>query len=275
METGEKGADRGILMVSFGTSYNHSRDMTIKAVEDAVAEAFPDYQVRRAFTSQTIIRILRERDGLHIHNVTQALDRAAADGIRNLVVQPTHLMDGLEYHQVVREVERHRAWFDQILTGKPLLAEEKDMEAVARAVAADTKEYDDGQTAVVLMGHGTEAESNRIYGKMQRIFDRAGFDHYYIGTVEAKPDLEYVAEALRRKGIYKKVVLSPLMLVAGDHASNDMAGDGEDSWKTVLGREGYQVECRLRGLGELEAVRKLYVEHVRCAFLSKPVGVSA
>ncbi len=257
--------DTVILVVSFGTSYNESRDAAIGAIEKAIADTYPQYEVRRAFTSQTIIDKLKERDGLEIDNVTDALDRAAADGVKKLIVQPTHLMDGLEYMDLVAELKEYEEDFDQISVGDPLLTNEADFEAVVKAVTEATKSYDDGTTAVIFMGHGTEAESNQVYKKLQDVLKKEGFDHYYIGTVEAKPSLEEVAESMKEVGIYEKAVLEPLMVVAGDHASNDMAGDEEDSWRTVLSGEGYEVECILRGLGELEDIQKIYIDHVQAA----------
>ncbi|MCI8515830.1 MAG: sirohydrochlorin cobaltochelatase [Hungatella sp.] len=262
MEEHQNISDTAILVVSFGTSYNDSRDVTIGAVEEAIARACPQYEVRRAFTAQTIIDILKKRDGLEIDNVTEALDRAAADGIKNLVIQPTHLMDGFEYQDVMAELEEYRDLFDQILVGAPLLTGEEDFKAVAEAITADTRSFDDGETAIVFMGHGTEARSNQVYERMQTTLAEEGFDHYYVGTVEAEPALDDVARALEEKGTYKKVVLKPLMVVAGDHANNDMAGDEEDSWKTVLTQKGYEVECVLEGLGQSEAIRDIYVDHV-------------
>lgn len=265
---GEEKAQDGdalILVVSFGTSYNDSRDITIGAVEDSIADAFPDYPVRRAFTAQIIIDKLAERDNLEIDNVTQALDRAAADGFRTLIVQPTHLMNGLEYEDLVNELAEYESDFDKIILGEPLLTADTDYEAVIKAITEDTKDYDDGDTAIVYMGHGTEAESNQVYGTMQEKLKEAGYTNYYIGTVEAEPTLEDVVSALKEGGSYKKVVLQPLMVVAGDHANNDMAGDEEDSWKTVLEQEGYEVETRLVGLGELQAIRDIYVEHTQAS----------
>ncbi len=261
----EKEADTRLLVVSFGTSYNDSRDITIGAVENSIAEAFPQYEVRRAFTAQIIIDKLKERDGLEIDNVTEALDRAVADGIKKLIVQPTHLMNGLEYNDLAAELEEYKSDFEQIVLGDPLLTSDADYEAVIKAITEETASYDDGETAVVYMGHGTEAESNQIYASMQEKLTAAGFDNYYVGTVEAEPTLEDVAAALKEAGTYKKVVLQPLMVVAGDHANNDMAGDEEDTWKTVLEAEGYEVECRLQGLGELEGIQKIYVDHVKAA----------
>lgn len=254
-----------ILVVSFGTSYNDSRDITIGAIESAIEEAFSDYEVRRAFTSQIIIDKLKERDGLEIDNVEEALDRAAADGVTTLVVQPTHLMDGYEYTDLANALEQYKDKFDKVVIGAPLLTEDADYDAVIAAITAHTASYDDGETAVCFMGHGTEAASNAVYGALQDKLDAAGYENYYIGTVEAEPSIDDVLEALNAKGTYKKVVLEPLMVVAGDHANNDMAGDEEDSWKTVLTNAGYEVECLIEGLGQLPEIQQIYVQHTQAA----------
>ena len=256
--------ETAILVVSFGTSYNESRDATIGATEAAIQAAFPQYEVRRAFTSQIIIDKLAERDGLEIDNVTQALDRAAADGIKNLIVQPTHLMDGFEYNDLKDELANYEDLFDQIILGEPLLTSDSDFEAVISAITADTASYDDGKTAVVFMGHGTEADSNAVYVRLQEMISADGFDNYFIGTVEATPSLDDVIAALDGKE-YTRVVLEPLMVVAGDHANNDMAGDEDDSWKSILTGKGYEVECILEGLGQKPAIQEIYVDHVKAA----------
>lgn len=254
-----------ILVVSFGTSYNDSRDITIGAIEEAIAESFPEYEVRRAFTSQIIIDKLKERDGLEIDNVEEALDRAVADGITTLVVQPTHLMNGYEYTDLADALKDYEDKIDTIVLGEPLLTGDEDYEAVVKAITEKTASYDDGETAIVFMGHGTEADSNIVYTKMQDKLTEAGYENYYIGTVEAEPSLDDVIAALNENGNYKKVVLEPLMVVAGDHANNDMAGDEEDSWKTLLQNEGYEVECLLEGLGQIPAVCDIYVAHTQAA----------
>lgn len=254
-----------ILVVSFGTSYNESRDITIGAIEKAIADAFPDYEVRRAFTSQIIIDKLKERDGLEIDNVEEALDRAVEDGIKTLVVQPTHLMNGYEYTDLADALKDYEDKFDQVVLAEPLLTSDEDFDAVAKAITEKTADYDDGETAICFMGHGTEAASNEVYAKMQDTLTAAGYENYYIGTVEAEPSLDDVLEALQDKGTYKKVVLEPLMVVAGDHANNDMAGDEEDSWKTILTEEGYEVECILEGLGQIPAIQNIYVAHTKAA----------
>ncbi len=263
-----KAQDNGkaaVLVVSFGTSYNDSREATIGAIESAIAKALPDYEVRRAFTSQIIIDKLKERDGLEIDNVEEALDRAAADGIKTLVVQPTHLMDGYEYTDLADALKDYEDKFDKVVLAEPLLASDEDFDAVISAVTEKTASYDDGETAICFMGHGTEADSNAVYAKMQEKLTAAGYENYYIGTVEAAPSLEDVITAINGKGTYKRVVLEPLMVVAGDHANNDMAGDEDDSWKTLIGNEGYEVECILEGLGQIPAVQDIYVAHTKAA----------
>lgn len=253
-----------LLVASFGTSYNDNRRMTIGAIEAAMETAFSDYSVRRGFTSQIIIDRVKSRDNVAIDNIGEALNRAADNGVKTLIVQPTHLMNGLEYHDLVNEVAAFSDAFEKVAIGEPLLTSEEDFQAVIKAITADTAEYDDGKTAICFMGHGTEAESNHVYSKMQEMLATAGYEHYYIGTVEAEPALEEVLAAVDG-GDYEKVVLLPLMIVAGDHANNDMAGDEEDSWKSVFEKAGYEVTCVLRGLGESEAIQQIFVGHAQAA----------
>nr|WP_298017819.1 sirohydrochlorin cobaltochelatase [uncultured Dysosmobacter sp.] len=253
-----------LLVVSFGTSFNDSRRLTVGAIEEAMEKAFPDYSVRRGFTSQIIIDHVKERDGEVIDNVGEALDRAVDNGVKNLVIQPTHLMDGLEYNDLVNEVAQYADAFESISIGKPLLTSDEDFQTVAKAMVDATASYDDGKTAICFMGHGTEAESNAVYAKMQQVLTDGGYANYYVGTVEAAPSLDDVL-ALVQAGTYERVVLQPMMIVAGDHANNDMAGDEEDSWKTAFEAAGYQVECVVRGLGEFEAIQNLLVEHAQAA----------
>lgn len=264
--SGNKEAEKkAILVVSFGTSYNDSRDATIGAIEEALGDEFEDYEVRRAFTSQTIIDILKEREDLEIDNVEEALDRAVEDGIKTLVVQPTHLMAGYEYTDLADLLKEYEDKFDQLTLAKPLLDSDDDFNAVVKAITEKTKSYDDGETAICFMGHGTEADSNGVYAKLQKKLTEEGYENYYIGTVEAEPSLDTIVKALKENGKYKKVVLEPLMVVAGDHANNDMAGDEEDSWKTVLKKEGYEVECILEGLGQIPTIQDIYVAHTQTA----------
>lgn len=261
----ESAADQAILVVSFGTSYNDSRELTIGGIEKAIADKFPEYEVRRAFTSQIIIDKLKERDGLEIDNVEEALDRAVADGIKTLVVQPTHLMNGFEYTDLADELADYEDKFEQVVLAQPLLSSDEDFDAVIAAITEKMASYDDGETAICFMGHGTEADSNVVYATLQEKLTAAGYENFYIGTVEATPSLDDVRAALSGKGTYTKVVLEPLMVVAGDHANNDMAGDEEDSWKTVLTDDGYEVECVLEGLGQVPAIQDIYVAHTQAA----------
>ena len=256
-EIGEK----ELLVVSFGTSFNDSRRLTIGAIEKAIQEAYPDWSVRRAFTSQIIIDHVKSRDGEVIDNVTEALDRAVANNVKVLFVQPTHLMDGFEFNDLKNELASYADAFEQIVIGKPLLQRDADFGDLCEALADATNSYIDGETAIVLMGHGTEAESNWVYEHMQKMFDEAGAEDYFVGTVEATPSLDDVLAKVQA-GNYKRVVLRPMMIVAGDHANNDMAGPDEDSWKSVFEGAGYEVECVLEGLGQLPEVRRIILDHV-------------
>ena len=271
-----------LLAVSFGTSYNDSRVEDIKGIEDALQEAYPDWSVRRAFTSQIIINHIQARDGECIDNMDQALERAVKNNVKNLIVQPTHLMHGAEYDELVKAVERYQDKFESVKVAEPLLGEvgsdasaiNSDKEAVAKAVTAqavETAGYDsldaakeDG-TAFVFMGHGTSHTAKVSYSQMQTQMQVLGYDNVFIGTVEGEPEetsCEAIIEAVKNAG-YKKVVLRPLMVVAGDHANNDMAGEDEDSWKSLFENSGFfeQVDVQIAGLGGIEAIQQIYVDH--------------
>ena len=278
--------DNEILVVSFGTSFNDSRVADIKGIEDALQEANPDWSVRRAFTAQIIINHIQARDGESIDNVEQALDRAVANGVKNLVVQPTHLMHGAEYDEMVETLADYEDKFESVKVAEPLLGEvgddatvvNEDKQAVAEALTAEavkTAGYadlaaakEDG-TAFVFMGHGTSHTAKVSYSQMQTQMNNLGYDNVFIGTVEGEPEetaCENVIEAVAAAG-YKKVVLRPLMVVAGDHANNDMAGDDEDSWLSMFNDSGKfdSVDTQINGLGEVEAIQQLYVKHTAAA----------
>ena len=259
-EIGEK----ELLVVSFGTSFNDSRRLTIGGIEQAIDDAVEDYSVRRAFTAQIIIDHVERRDGIHIDNMTEALDRAVNNGVKVLVVQPTHLMHGFEYDDVVAELAGYADAFDQIVVADPLLTSEEDFDRVADILISLTKDYDDGKNAIVYMGHGTEHEYNKVYAQMQDVLTAKGAENYYVGTVEAAPSVDDVLEAIKDKG-YTRVVLRDMMVVCGDHANNDMAGDEEDSWKSIFTAAGYDVECVLEGLGQVPEIQAIYVEHALAA----------
>ena len=271
-----------ILAVSFGTSFNDSRVADIKGIEDALQEANPDWSVRRAFTAQIIINHVQARDGEKIDNVDQALERAIDNGVKNLVVQPTHLMHGAEYDQLVEAVENYKDKFETVKIAEPLLGEvgadadavNSDKEAVAKALTAEAVKdagYDsldaakeDG-TAFVFMGHGTSHTAKVSYSQMQTQMKELGYDNVFIGTVEGEPEetsCESVIDAVEKAG-YKKVVLRPLMVVAGDHANNDMAGDDDDSWLSMFKASGKfdSVDTQITGLGEIKDIQQIYVDH--------------
>ena len=256
-----------LLVVSFGTSFADAREKSISAVEDTLAEAFPAYEVRRAFTSGMILKKLRERDGIRIDSVPEAMERLIRDGVQEVVVQPTHVMNGIEYEKMVREVRAYEGPFARLTIGRALLSGERDLDEMIRTVfAADAAAMAAPGTALVYMGHGTGHEANRIYAALQEKLRAAGHGNIFIGTVESAPTVEDVLGEVRR-GCFDRVVLLPLMIVAGDHAVHDMAGDGVDSWKNIFLRAGFDTACVLRGLGECLPARRMIADH--CAEIMK------
>ena len=273
-----------LLVVSFGTSFNDSRVADIKGIEDALQAAYPDWSVRRAFTAQIIINHIQARDGEKIDNMTQALDRAVANGVKNLVVQPTHLMHGAEYDEMCEAIEAYKDQFESVSIAEPMLGEvgsdatviNADKEAVAKAITAaavseagfeSLEAAKDAGTAFVFMGHGTAHVAKVTYSQMQTQMQNLGYENVFIGTVEGEPEetsAEAVIEAVKAAG-YTNVVLRPLMVVAGDHANNDMAGSDDDSWKTMFEAAGFTVDCQIHGLGEIADVQALYVAHTKAA----------
>ena len=259
----EIGKDQEILVVSFGTSYNDTRSQTIGAIEEAIAEAYPDYSVQRAFTSQTIIDKLKERDNLEIDNVEEALDRAVEAGVKTMIVQPTHLVSGSEYNDLSEALDKYSSKFENLVLGDPLLTSDSDYDSVVSAITSATKDRDDGETAICFMGHGSSTDSNSVYTTLQQKLTDSGYENYYVGTVEAAPNVDDLINEINQKGTYKNVVLEPLMVVAGDHANNDMAGDSSDSWKSKFEAAGYNVDCIMEGLGANKDIQQIYVQHVQ------------
>lgn len=271
-----------ILVVSFGTSFNDSRVSDIKGIEDALQEANPDWSVRRAFTAQIIINHVQARDGENIDNMEQALERAVSNEVKNLVIQPTHLMHGAEYDEMMEAVEAYQDKFESVKVAEPLLGEvgadaavvNDDKKEVAEAVTGEAVKvagYDsldaakDDGVAFVFLGHGTSHTAKVSYSQMQTQMEELGYDNVFIGTVEGEPEetsCETVMDTITQKG-YTKVILRPLMVVAGDHANNDMAGDDEDSWKSVFESSGKfdSVDTQIAGLGSIDAIQKIYVKH--------------
>ena len=292
---GDDIGDNELLVVSFGTSFNDSRTADIGGIEKALQTAYPDWSVRRAFTAQIIINHVQARDDEKIDNMDQALQRAVDNGVKNLVVQPTHLMHGAEYDELTAAVESYKDKFESVTIAEPLLGEvgdsddavNDDKKAVAEAITAEavkTAGYDslevaeaDG-TAFVFMGHGTSHTAKISYSQMQSQMNDLGYDNVFIGTVEGKPEdtaCEAVIEKIKEAG-YKKVVLRPLMVVAGDHANNDMAGDDEDSWKSQFEASGAfdKIDTQIAGLGEISAIQDLYVAHTKAAMDGNDAAVS-
>ena len=274
--------DNEILVVSFGTSFNDSRVADIKGVEDAIAAANPDWSVRRAFTAQIIINHIQARDGEKIDNMDQALERAVANGVKNLVVQPTHLMHGAEYDEMVETVNAYQDKFESVKIAEPLLGEvgasatdiNEDKKAVAEILTAEAVKVagfdsieaaDEAGTAFVFMGHGTSHTAKVSYSQMQAQMEELGYKNVFIGTVEGEPEdtaCEAVIEKIAEAG-YKNVVLRPLMVVAGDHANNDMAGSDDDSWLSMFNASGKfeKVDTQISGLGSIQGIEEIYVAH--------------
>ena len=283
---GDEIGENELLVVSFGTSFNDSRAEDIGGIEKALQAAYPDWSVRRAFTAQIIINHVQARDDEKIDNMDQALERAVNNGVKNLIVQPTHLMHGAEYDELKEAVDNYKDKFESVTIAEPLLGEvgddatviNDDKKAVAEAITAQAVEsssYDtldaaeaDG-TAFVFMGHGTSHTAKVSYSQMQTQMNELGYKNVFIGTVEGEPEetsCENVIEAVKAAG-YKKVILRPLMVVAGDHANNDMAGDDDDSWKSQFEASGAfdEIDTQIEGLGRIDAIEQLYVQHTQAA----------
>ena len=278
-----------ILVVSFGTSFNDSRAADIGSVEKAIQKANPDWSVRRAFTAQIIINHIQARDNEKIDNMEQALERAAACGVKNLVIQPTHLMYGAEYDELVATVNDYKDKFENIAVAEPLLGkvgssasvinqDKKDVavaiteEAVKTAGFSSLEDAAGKNTAFVFMGHGTSHSAKISYSQMAAQMQKLGYENVFIGTVEGEPEetaCENIIEDVKNAG-YTKVILRPLMVVAGDHANNDMAGDDEDSWKSMFNASGNfeKIDCQIAGLGRIPAIQKMYTEHTAASISS-------
>ena len=292
---GDDIGENEILVVSFGTSFNDSRAEDIGGIEKAIAKAFPDYSVRRAFTAQIIINHVQARDGEKIDNVDQALERAVNNGVKNLVVQPTHLMHGAEYDELMESVEKYADKFETVTVSEPLLGEvgadetvtNNDKETVAKEVVAEAiKEAgfdsidaaEEASTAFVFLGHGTSHKAKVTYSQMNTTMNSLNYSNVFIGTVEGEPEeteVEAVIEAIGDAG-YKNVILRPLMVVAGDHANNDMAGDDDDSWKSlfIAANKFENIDCQIAGLGRIESIQQVYVEHIKNALEDNQIVIN-
>jgi len=285
-----------ILVVSFGTSYNDSRTEDIGGIEKAIIDAYPDWSVRRAFTAQIIINHVQARDEEYIDNVDQALDRAVANGVKNLVIQPTHLMHGAEYDELMESVEKYSDKFESVIVSEPLLGivgkDEKevndDKELVAKAVVSaavkgagfeSAEDANRNGTSFVLLGHGTSHTAKVTYSQMQTMMGNLGYNNVYIGTVEGEPEETEVNEVINavKEDEAKNIVLRPLMVVAGDHANNDMAGDDEDSWKSLFAASNSfdKIDCQISGLGRIPEIQQIYVNHIKDALEGSALEVGS
>ena len=258
---------QALLVVSFGTSYAATREKTITATENALTRVFAQYDLRRAFTSQIVIAKLKRQDGIVVDTVTQAMEKLYAEDYQEILVQPLHIIPGYEYEEMIAELVPYVHKFPRLAVGRPLLAGDDDYKAVTAALR-DAIPPPTSTEAVVFMGHGSSHPANAAYSKLDSVFKEHGFPNVHVATVEGTPGLDAVTACIEAGGI-RKVTLMPFMLVAGDHALNDMAGDEEGSWKTILERNGYTVTACLVGLGEIETIRQIYVAHARAALKDK------
>lgn len=249
---------KAILAVSFGTSHLDTLECTIGAIEGQLKVHFPEYQIYRAFTSGMIIKKLKKQENMHVCTVREAMEQMAADGIESVIVQPTHIINGIENDQMIREVMEYEEKFQKLRVGNPLLTTSDDYKKVIHAVMSEIRLSPD--EALILLGHGTDHHANAAYPALEYTFQLLGYDNVFLGTVEGFPKLRDVKKKLADSG-KKKVYLMPLLIVAGDHVKNDMAGE-KDSWKSELSEAGYEVHAVMKGLGELEGIRNIFLEHV-------------
>lgn len=261
---------KGLLVVSFGTSHADTRVKTIDRIEENLDRAFPDRRLYRAWTSGMICGKLQREQQCQIDSVQQAMEHMRCDGIRDVLVQPTHVLNGVENDQMCEDVLAFQGSFDAIRIGAPLLSEDRDLQDAAQTIA---REFADLQAdeALILMGHGTDHHANAVYAALDYRFHDLGYQNIFVATVEAYPMLENAIRCMKKQGTLRRVVLAPFMIVAGDHAKNDMAGDQEDSWKNILARQGYETRCVIRGLGEYQQVIDMLVQHAKKAEMEEPI----
>lgn len=258
---------KALLIVSFGSSFIENRANSIDASEEVIKEAFPEYDSYTAFTSQIIIDVYKDRDGIEYDDVTGAMEKIVKEKYGEILVVPTHVINGEEYDQMIDAIRPFEESVETLTISSPLLTHIDDYDSVTDAIITELPEVDD-QTAIVLMGHGTHHSANSAYPMLDYVFKHKGHDNIYVGTVEGSPEFDNVVEDLEGKG-YEKILLMPLMIVAGDHAHNDMAGDEEDSWKVMFKSLGYEVDYIMKGMGELPAIQNLFVEHAQLALEQK------
>lgn len=259
--------NKAILVVSYGSSYKDEREKSIGGIEQAIQNAFPEYKVYRAFTSEAIIKKIMNKENLLIDTVGGALERAISEGIKEITLIQTHFVQGLRHEKLLEIVEHYKNVFEKIYVAEPILRNSKNREAFVDVLEKIGHPYDDGETAICCVGHGIDEGSNKVYQKIQNILIRGGFANYYVGTLSEKPTLEDLKDAIEAKKIYRRVVLVPLMLVSGYHVRKDITGPGENSWKNTFIREGFEVECIKMGLGEEVRIQNIFAEYVKDVIL--------
>ena len=254
-----------LLVVSFGTSHRETISKTIEAIEKDLQEAFPERKFYRGWTSRMIIKILKEKQGIEVDTVAEALDRMKKDGITDVLIQPTHVMAGAENDRMAEQIRQEEGAFEKISIGRPLMDSDKDLEKMAGALGGGIMKDKGPEEALIFMGHGSgeKAEANRIYVRMEEAFGKEGYDDIFVSTVEGSPQLEETLDRIDAAGKYRKINLTPLMIVAGDHAMKDMAGEDEKSWKNRVTARGYEAAPIVKGLGEYEAIRRILVDHAK------------
>ncbi len=258
---------KAILVVSYGSSYKDEREKSIGAIEQAIQNAFPEYKVYRAFTSESIIKKIKNKENIRIDTVGEALERAIKEGIKEINLIQTHFIQGLRHEKLLEFVEHYKNVFEKIDVAEPILRNSKNREVFADVLEMIGHSYDDGETAICCVGHGIDEGSNEVYQKIQNVLIEKGFTHYYIGTLSEKPTLEDLKNEIEARKVYRRVVLIPFMLVSGYHVRKDLTGPGEDSWKNTLIRSGFEVECIKKGLGEEVRIQNIFAEYVKDVIL--------
>lgn len=259
--------EKGILVVSYGSSYKEEREKSIGGIEQAIAEAFSEYKIYRAFTSESIIERIWKKEGYRVDTIGEALQRALADGVRKMVIIQTHLVKGIRYEAMEQAVASYNNQFEELYVVQPVLSVENHIEAFAQGLASIGNTYDDGRTAVCFVGHGIDEDTGTAYHILQQHLNAKGHGDFYIGTLSMYPTRTDIVECIQAKAVKQRIVLVPLMLVSGYHVRKDLAGVSENSWMNTFKRAGYDVECVKKGLGEEKFVQNMFVDHLKNVIL--------
>jgi len=258
-----------IIVASYGTTYNKTRTITIGGIENAFREAYPDYKIQRVFTFQYFIDKLQSKAGLKVLNIEEALEKAISEGVEEVVIQPTFVLSGNELNKFIERAKAYESKFKKMTISSPLITTKEDMKAVARIFVDRTAEYDDGKTAICIMGHGNDSESNKMYKQMEKYLHKSGKKNYFVGTVHDDSSVDEILKVMHKRDCYKNVVLIPMMITSGEHIINDMAGEGPESWKSIFSRLGFNVTCIFEGMGQYYDIQMMFVNHTRKALNKK------